>query len=90
MPSGIGISNCAERVAIQNAYTHGERKFKKIAIVGADQSSDELDLTLVPCGVCLQFINEMCKDVDIVYLSKGNIEVKKVEDFLKAPYNFKR
>ncbi len=90
VPSGIGISNCAERVAIQNAYTHGERKFKKIAIVGANKSSDELDLTLVPCGVCLQFINEMCKDVDIIYLSNGNIEVKKVKDFLVFPCNLKR
>ena len=71
--SGIAISNCAERVAIQNAYSHGEREFVKIAIVGGKVGTDYLDETLTPCGACLQYILEMCKDVDIICYINGKI-----------------
>lgn len=89
IPSAIGISNCAERVAIQNAYAHGEREFSKIAIVGGtkDQKADE---TLTPCGVCLQYILEMCKDVDILCFLNGELVCKKVTEFLNYPYEAKQ
>ncbi|MDD3303967.1 MAG: cytidine deaminase [Clostridia bacterium] len=82
----IGLSNCAERVAIQNALSHGERDFSAIAIVGGKASSDEIDDTLVPCGVCLQYILDMCKDVDIITYVSGTIINKKLSEFL--PYGF--
>ncbi len=88
--SGIAISNCAERVAIQNAFSHGEREFCKIAIVGGKKDSQEIDGTLTPCGACLQYILEMCKNVDIICYIKGKVEVNKVTDFLTAPYEFKK
>jgi cytidine deaminase len=79
------LSNCAERVAIQNAFSHGERKFLSIAIVGSKQGSKKLD-EVSPCGVCLQYILDMCKDVDIVYISSDEIKCKKVTDFLSTPF----
>lgn len=88
--SGIAISNCAERVAIQNAYSHGEREFSKIAIVGGKEESEYLDETLTPCGACLQYILEMCKDVDIICYINGKLENKKINDFLTVPYEFKK
>ena len=83
------IPNCAERLAIQTAYAHGEREFLKLAIVGADEKSETIDSTLTPCGSCLQFINEMCKDVDILCYINGKLEKKKIEEFLTYPYEYK-
>ena len=51
----MSLSNCAERVAIQNAITHGDREILKIAVVGGKKESNYLDNT-VPCGVCLQYM----------------------------------
>lgn len=83
----MGLSNCAERVAIQSAYSYGEREFVAIAVVGGKRES-ECDKTLMPCGVCLQYILDMCKDIDIVSYEGGKITIKKVSDFLKSPYVF--
>ena len=86
----LGLSNCAERVAIQNALSHGERKFRAIAVVGGKNTSDDVDDTLMPCGVCLQYILDMCKNIDIImYMDKRLVEVK-VEDLLKAPFILER
>ena len=87
-PSVI-ITNCAEKVAIQNAYVHGERDFLKIAIVGGSKE-DEIDSTLTPCGSCLQYISEMCRDVDILCYIDGKLETKKITNFLTVPYEFKK
>lgn len=88
-PSILGLSNCAERVAIQNAMSHGERKFRAIAVVGGKNTSEEVDDTLMPCGVCLQYILDMCKNIDIImYMDKKLVEMK-VEDLLKAPFILK-
>lgn len=85
----VGLSNCAERVAIQNALSHGERNFKAIAIVGGKNTSEEIEDTLMPCGVCLQYILDMCKNIDIImYMDKKLVEMK-VEDLLKAPFILK-
>lgn len=86
-PSILGLSNCAERVAIQNAISHGERSFEAIAIVGS-KLIDTCDDTLVPCGTCLQYILDMCNNVDIIVYVDGNIVTKKVKEFLNFPYEF--
>lgn len=84
----IGLSNCAERVAIQSAYAYGEREFLKIAVVGGKE--DELeDLTLMPCGACLQYIMDMCDNIDIITYEDGNIVSKKVEQYLNSPFILK-
>lgn len=82
----LGLSNCAERVAIQNAITHGERKFKKIAIVGG--KCGKLG-KVSPCGVCLQYILDMCKDIDIITIEDDKIVSKKVTEYLNVPFELK-
>lgn len=82
----LGLSNCAERVAIQNAIAHGERKFKKIAIVGG--KCGKLD-KVSPCGVCLQYILDMCKDIEIITIENDTIVSKKVTEYLGVPFELK-
>ena len=82
----LGLSNCAERVAIQNALSHGERKFKAIAVVGGKNTSDEIDDTLIPCVTCMQYILDMCKNIDIIMYIDKKLVVLKVEDLIKVPF----
>jgi cytidine deaminase len=89
-PSAIASNNCAERVAIQAAYAHGEREFLKIAIVGGNENINCLSDTLVPCGACLQLINEICKNVDIICYIKGKLVTRKIDDFLSVPYDLEK
>lgn len=84
-PSILGLSNCAERVAIQNAISHGEKKFKAIAVVGS-KDDNLCDNTLAPCGTCLQYILDMCNNVDIIYYMDGKISSRKVKEFLNSPF----
>lgn len=87
-PSILALSNCAERVAIQNAISHGERSFEAIAVVGS-RNDDECDSTLVPCGLCLQYILDMCDNVDIISYINGNVVSRKVKEFLDFPFELK-
>ena len=50
---------CAERVAFFTAVHAGEKKFKKIAIVGGKADSD-VNSFCPPCGVCRQVMAEFC------------------------------
>ncbi|MEG2310389.1 MAG: cytidine deaminase [Clostridia bacterium] len=83
----LNLSNCAERVAIQNAISHGEREFETIAIVGGKNNT--LDDTLVPCGVCLQYILDMCKNIDILTYIDKKLVKNKVMDFLNIAFELK-
>ena len=81
----LALSNCAERVAIQNAISCGEKEFVAIAIVGG-KDTEKIDDTLIPCGTCLQYILDMCKDVDIISYIDGKLTTNKVTYFLNAPF----
>lgn len=84
-----GLSNCAERVALQNAMAHGEREFIKIAIVGAKITSNDFDNNLSPCGVCLQYLLDFCEDIEVITFVDGQVVSKRLEEYLKRPYKFK-
>ncbi len=82
------LSCCAERVAIQNAFSHGEREVSTIAVVGGKEKSD-IDETLIPCGVCLQYIMDMCSNIDIITYIDGKMVSMRAQDYLKMPYKLK-
>ncbi|MCY6959695.1 cytidine deaminase [Clostridium brassicae] len=83
--ASYGATNCAERTAIFNAVTEGNRKLKAIAIVG-----DTTTYTY-PCGICRQVISEFCdEDTDII-LVKNEKEylTKKIDDILPGAFTKK-
>lgn len=82
------LSSCAERVAIYNALTYGEKNLKAIAIVGGKCGQD-IDKTLIPCGICRQFMIDMCKDIDVICYIDGKLVGLKPEEFSKFSYEFK-
>jgi cytidine deaminase len=61
----LGLTCCAERVAIFKAVSEGERGFDAIAVV------TDVD----PCGACRQIIWEFCGDVPVLLANlKGKVE----------------
>ena len=81
------LSICAERNVIQTAISHGDREFLAIAIVGKREESKNFDETLTPCGICLQYIVDMCKDIEIICYIDGIQVSRKVGYFLNTPFD---
>jgi cytidine deaminase len=65
----LGLTCCAERVAIFKAVSEGERGFDAIAVV------TDVDRLTPPCGACRQIIWEFCGDVPVLLANlKGKVE----------------
>jgi cytidine deaminase len=65
----LGLTCCAERVAIFKAVSEGERGFDAIAVVA------DTDTLTPPCGACRQIIWEFCGDVPVILANmKGKVE----------------
>ena len=58
---------CAERNAINHALIHGKRAFIAVAVVS------DLNLPLLPCGTCLQYMQEFARSEgrDILIIAQG-------------------
>lgn len=65
----LGLTLCAERVAIFKAMSEGERGFEAIAVV------TDVDTLTPPCGACRQIIWEFCGDIPILLANMdGKVE----------------
>ena len=58
--ASLGLTVCAERLALLKAVTNGEKDFVKIAVV-ADK-----DEPITPCGACRQVFSEFISDLRII------------------------
>ena len=67
----LGLTCCAERVAIFKAVSEGEAGFESIAVVA------DTDTLTPPCGACRQIIWEFCGDVPVIL---ANLTGKVVEE----------
>jgi cytidine deaminase len=78
----LGLTMCAERVAIFKAVSEGERGFDAIAVV-----TDVPGLT-PPCGSCRQIIWEFCGDIPVVLANlDGKVEVESSLRLLPRPFD---
>ncbi len=57
--ASLGLTVCAERIAVFKAITAGERQFHSIAIAGSGAGY------LYPCGACLQVLAEFSTTIKI-------------------------
>ncbi|MGI8978527.1 MAG: cytidine deaminase [Pirellulaceae bacterium] len=55
--ASYGMTVCAERVAVFNAVSAGQTKFKALALATSGG--------FTPCGGCLQVLAEFCDDLTI-------------------------
>lgn len=78
----LGLTCCAERVAIFKAISEGERGFDAIAVVA------DTDTLTPPCGACRQVIWEFCGDVPVVLANLNNkIETMRSGELLPKPFD---
>ena len=82
------MSVCAERNAIQNAISHGDTEFLAIAVVGKMKGKQDFDATLTPCGMCRQYLVDMCKNIDIICYIDGVERIVKPSDLLAYTYDY--
>lgn len=82
--ASFGLTMCAERNAIYNAYCHGisQDDIEALAIVA------DTELPVSPCGACRQVISELFPHDKKIYLAnlKGDIKETTVDELL--PYSF--
>ena len=65
--ASLGLTVCAERVALWKALSEGERSFARIAVVSdGDEPSP-------PCGACRQLLWEYCGDIPVTLHSLRGI-----------------
>ncbi|KKC30471.1 cytidine deaminase [Caldanaerobacter subterraneus] len=83
--ASFGLTVCAERVAMFNAYSGGERKLKAIAVVA------DTDGPVSPCGACRQVMMELGGEDMVVILSnmKGDHAIMTVKDLLPGAFTSK-
>lgn len=75
--ASLGLTVCAERVAIFKAISEGSRQFEAIAIV-----CDSIK-PCFPCGACRQIISEFGKEIVIISSNlKGNIKIASMAELL--------
>lgn len=75
--ASFGLTVCAERVAIFNAISKGEKDFSAIAITG-----DHKGYTY-PCGACLQVLAEFSPQIKILLTDENdNYQESYLKDLL--------
>jgi len=75
-PAGI----CAERVAIHNAISKGEKDFTAIAIYCNS------DILFAPCGICRQVMAEFASDLVVIYANDTQTMVSSLAELLPSPF----
>ncbi len=79
--ASLGLTLCAERVALFAAVSQGERHFSRLAVVSAGSTPP------YPCGACLQVIKELASKLQILcYSLEGELQSYHLEEFLPYPF----
>jgi cytidine deaminase len=63
--ASLGLTSCAERVAIQNAVAAGERQILAVAVFSPDMKS------IAPCGACRQVMAEFSGPDGLLVILEG-------------------
>lgn len=78
----LGLTVCAERVALWKALSEGEREFKQVAVV------TDAETPAPPCGACRQLLWEYCGDIPVqLHTVDGKSESLRLSDLLPHPFD---
>ncbi|KQC05521.1 MAG: cytidine deaminase [Candidatus Cloacimonas sp. SDB] len=78
--SSYGLTICAERAAVFNAVSRGEKDFKEIVVFS------DSDVLFTPCGACRQVLKEFSGSLKVTVISGKKILNTTVDDLL--PHGF--
>jgi homotetrameric cytidine deaminase len=80
--ASYGLTNCAERVAVQAAVVAGARRIAALAVVGPD------GVTSAPCGACRQVLAEFAEPaMPIVYATEHGLTETTLGALLPAAFD---
>lgn len=83
--SSYSLTMCAERVALFNAISQGEKKFLLLLV-----HSPQVD-SILPCGACLQVYGEFAPDIVIVTTNnKNEFHFHPLKTLLAKPFKFRK
>jgi cytidine deaminase len=75
--ASLGLSICAERVAIYKAVSSGYKSFKALAIIG------DTEEPCTPCGACRQVMLEFSPDMEVIMTNLNQkIKITKAKELL--------
>jgi cytidine deaminase len=78
----LGLTICAERVAVFKAISEGAAKLKRVAVV-----ADTETLT-PPCGACRQILWEFCGDAELILANlTGKQETMTLKQIFPRPFD---
>jgi cytidine deaminase len=78
--ASLSLTICAERVALSRAIAEGHRRFRAIAIAGAE------GVDTPPCGACRQFMAEFARDLPVTFTSANGIERTTISQLLPRAF----
>ena len=84
--ASFGATNCAERTAIFNGISKGNKILMALALVG------DVNAFTYPCGICRQVISEFAENGEIkIYMVKNKDEVlvKTLDELMPGPFTKK-
>jgi len=77
----LGLTICAERVALTAAVAAGHRSFSLLAIAAEGESRP------LPCGACRQMLLEFSREMKVLVAGeKGEPHVFELKDLLPHPF----
>jgi cytidine deaminase len=78
----LGLTICAERVAVFKALSEGERSFSAVAVI------TQSDVLTPPCGACRQILWEFCGDLEIILANlKGQMTLHRISVLFPKPFD---
>ena len=81
--SSYSLTMCAERIALFNALSQGERKFILILVYSPQANF------ITPCGACLQVLYEFAPDLIIVTMNKHEeFKFYPLKTLITKPFTF--
>jgi cytidine deaminase len=78
--ASLGLTVCAERVALFKAISEGEKSFKAIAIVATKNPA-------YPCGACRQVLYEFAPEIEIFLIKNGKTKKFLLGELLPQGFN---
>lgn len=83
--SSFGATICAERVALGNAVSVGQRRIKALVIIG------DYPKPLPPCGICRQVIAEFNEGTTVVMANlNGDLQINSLADLLPGIFQLEK
>jgi cytidine deaminase len=80
--ASLGLTVCAERVALWKAISEGQREFTRVAVASPSEPPAS------PCGACRQLLWEFCGDIEVVLANpRGQQEVRRLAELFPHPFD---